>query len=85
MEVSRQFHAPAALIPETGPCYLKNSRLGGPQSRSGLGGEDKKNMFLPGIKPQSSIPSPSHYTIEASEWSISGTDHFSPESPWIWS
>jgi hypothetical protein len=41
MEVSGQFHAPAALPPGKDPWYLLDRRLGGPQSRSGRGGEGK--------------------------------------------
>jgi hypothetical protein len=41
MEVSGELHAPAALPPETDtPAPL--GRLGGPQSRSGRGGERRK-------------------------------------------
>jgi hypothetical protein len=35
MEVSGQFHAPAALPPRKDPQYLLFRRLGGPQSHSG--------------------------------------------------
>jgi hypothetical protein len=45
MEVSGQLHAPAALPPG------KGSRLGGPQSRSGRGGEEKNSQPPPGIEP----------------------------------
>jgi len=43
MEVSDQLHAPAALPPEKEP--------GGPQSRSGRGGEEKNSQHLPEIEP----------------------------------
>jgi hypothetical protein len=43
MEVSGQFHAPAALPPEKSPWYPLDRRLGGPQSRSGRGGEEKNS------------------------------------------
>jgi hypothetical protein len=45
------------------PWYLMDKRLGGPQSRSGRGGEDKNSIIpLPGIEPRSSSLKPSHYT-----------------------
>jgi hypothetical protein len=42
MEVSDQLHGPAALPP---------GRLGGTQSRSGRGGEEKNSQLPPGIEP----------------------------------
>jgi hypothetical protein len=42
MEVSGQLHAPAALPQGKSPWYPLDKRLGGPQSRSGLGGVEKK-------------------------------------------
>jgi hypothetical protein len=36
------------------PRYNLNRRLGGPQSRSGHGGEGKKSHQLPGVEPRSS-------------------------------
>jgi hypothetical protein len=44
MDVSGQLHAPAALSP-------LDRRLGGPQSRSGCGGEEKNSQPPPGIEP----------------------------------
>jgi hypothetical protein len=41
MDVSGQLHVPAALPPAKDPCYPLNTRLGGPQSRSGHGDEEK--------------------------------------------
>jgi hypothetical protein len=49
MEVSGQLHAPAAL---PGTWYPLDRRLGGPQSRSGRGGEEKNSQPPPGIEPQ---------------------------------
>jgi hypothetical protein len=52
MEVSDQFHDPAALYPRgKSPWYLLDRRLGGPQSRSGRGGEEKNSQPLPGLEP----------------------------------
>jgi hypothetical protein len=44
MEVSGQFHAPAALLSGEKTLYALNRRLGGPQSRSGHGGEEKNSQ-----------------------------------------
>jgi hypothetical protein len=48
MEMSDQLHAPAALPPGKEPL---DRRLGGPQSRSGRGGEEKIPSPPPGIEP----------------------------------
>jgi hypothetical protein len=50
MELSGQLHAPVALPPAKEPQYLLD-RLGGPQSRSGRGGEEKNSQRPPGIEP----------------------------------
>jgi hypothetical protein len=51
MEVSGQLHAPAALPPEKDPSQYPLDRiLGGPQSRSGRGGEEKNSQLPPGIE-----------------------------------
>jgi hypothetical protein len=50
MEVGGQFHAPAALPPGKEPRYPLDRRLGGPQSRSGRGGEEKNSQSPPGIE-----------------------------------
>jgi hypothetical protein len=49
MEVSDQSHAPAALPQGKSPCYPMDRRLGGPQSRSGRGGEEKNSQPPPRI------------------------------------
>jgi hypothetical protein len=51
MEVSGQLHAPAAVPQWKGPWYPLGGRLGGPQSRSGRGGEEKNSYPPPGIEP----------------------------------
>jgi hypothetical protein len=51
MEVSGQLHAPATLLQGKNPWYLLDRRLGGPQSRSGCGGEEKNSQPLPGVEP----------------------------------
>jgi hypothetical protein len=51
MEVSGQLHAPAALPPGKSPWYPLDRRLGGPQSRSGRGGEEKNFLLPPGTEP----------------------------------
>jgi hypothetical protein len=52
MEVSDQLHALAALSRgKASPQYPLDRRLGGPQSRSGRGGEEKTSQPQPGIEP----------------------------------
>jgi hypothetical protein len=48
MDVSGQLHAPAALPREKSPWYPLDRRLGGPQSRTGCGGEEKNSQPPPG-------------------------------------
>jgi hypothetical protein len=45
MEVSGQLHAPATLLPGKKPRHPLDRRLGGSQSRSGRGGEEKNSPF----------------------------------------
>jgi hypothetical protein len=52
MEVSGQLHGPAALPPGKEPWFPLDRRLGGPQSRSGRGGEEKNSQPPSGIEPQ---------------------------------
>jgi len=42
MEVSGQFNARVALLPEKEPSVPLDRKLSGPQSRSGRGDEEKK-------------------------------------------
>jgi hypothetical protein len=51
MEVSGQLHAPAPLRQGKNPRHTLDRRLGGPQSRSGRGGEEKNSQPPPGIEP----------------------------------
>jgi len=44
MEVSCQFHDPAALAPGKEPLYLLYRRMGGCKSRFGRGGEEKNSQ-----------------------------------------
>jgi hypothetical protein len=59
MEVSGQFHAPAALHQ-----YSLDRRLGGPQSRSERGDEEKNSQPLPGLEPPIIQPVAQHYSTE---------------------
>jgi hypothetical protein len=54
MEVSGQLHVQAALPQRKNPWFLLDRRLGGPQSRSGRGGEEKNSQPSPGIEPYNS-------------------------------
>jgi hypothetical protein len=44
------------LYPRENLRYLLETKLDGPQSRSGRGGEEKKSLPLAGMEPQSSSP-----------------------------
>jgi hypothetical protein len=66
MEVSGQLHAPAALPPVKQPLEQLDRRLGGPQSRSGRGGEEENSQPLPGLEPSIIRPVAQRYTIELS-------------------
>jgi hypothetical protein len=44
MKMSGQLHDPAALLPGKQPRYPLDRRLGGPQSWSGRGGEEKTSL-----------------------------------------
>jgi len=44
MEVSGQLHAPASYLQRKSPWYQLDRRLGGPQSRSGRGGEEMTSV-----------------------------------------
>jgi len=51
MEVSGQLHDWPLYPQGKSPCYPLDRRLGGPQSQSGHGGEEKYSQPLPGLKP----------------------------------
>jgi hypothetical protein len=48
------------------PWYPLDSRLGGPQSRSGHGGEEKNSQILPGLESPIIQPVAQRYTTELS-------------------
>jgi hypothetical protein len=48
------------------PCYPLDRRLGGAQSRSGLGGEEKNSQPLPRLEPPIIQPLAQRYTTELS-------------------
>jgi len=54
MEVSGQLHIAAALPPGKEPLIPLDRRLGGPQSRSGCGVEEKNSQPPPVFEPWSS-------------------------------
>jgi hypothetical protein len=66
MEVSGQFHAPAVLTPGKSQWYPLHKRLGGLQSRSGHGGEEKNSKPLPGLELPIIQPVAQRYTTELS-------------------
>jgi hypothetical protein len=66
MEVSGQLHAPTALPQGKEPLVSMDRRLGGPQSRSGRGGEQKNSQPLPGLESPIIQPVAQRYTAELS-------------------
>jgi hypothetical protein len=66
MKVSGQLHIPAALPPGQSPWYPLHRRLGGPQSRSGRGGEEKNSKLLPALETPIVQPVAERYTTELS-------------------
>jgi hypothetical protein len=56
MDVSGQLHASAALPMGKESLYPLSRWLGGPQSRSGRGGEEEKFLSIPEIELRSSSP-----------------------------
>jgi hypothetical protein len=71
MEVICQLYAPAALPPQgKSPWYPLDRRLGGPQSRSGPGGEEKNSQPLPGLEPPIIQPVVQRYTAEQIHWNL---------------
>jgi hypothetical protein len=54
VEMRGQLHVPAALPQRKSPHYPLHRRLGGSQSRSGYGIEEKNSQLPPGIEPLSS-------------------------------
>jgi hypothetical protein len=69
MEMSGQFYAPTTLPPRQGKSlrYPLDMRLGGPQSRSGGGGEEKNSQPLSRFEPPIIQPIAQHLTIELSQ------------------
>jgi hypothetical protein len=60
-------YTPRPLYPQRkSRSYLLDRSLGGPQSRSGHGGEEKNSQPLPGLEPRSSSPYPSAIPTELS-------------------
>jgi hypothetical protein len=66
MEVSGRLHSPAVLPQGKRLWYPLDRRLGGPQSRSGRGGEEKNSQPLPRLEPPIIQPAAQRYTTELS-------------------
>jgi hypothetical protein len=64
MEVNGQLHVPAALPSGKETLVPLDRRLGGPQRRSGLGGEEKNSQLLPGLEPPIIQSVAQRYNIE---------------------
>jgi hypothetical protein len=68
MEMSGQLHNPVFYHQGKSPCYPLDRRLGGPQSRSGRGGEEKNSQRLPELEPSIIQPVEQRYTAELSRF-----------------
>jgi hypothetical protein len=66
MEMSVQLHAPAAYFQGRSLWYPLDRRLGGPQSRSGRGGEEKNSQVRPRLEPPIIQSVAQSYTTEPS-------------------
>jgi hypothetical protein len=66
MEVIGQLHFPAAFTQRKNPWYPLDRGLGGPQSQSGRGGEEKNSQLLPGLEPPTIQSVAQSYTTELS-------------------
>jgi hypothetical protein len=66
MKVNGRLHAPASLPQGKSTWYPLDRKLGGPQSRSGHGGEEKNSHPLPEIEPPIIWPIAQRYTTELS-------------------
>jgi hypothetical protein len=76
MEVSGQIHAPADLAPGKEHRYP----LGGPQSLSGRGGEEKNSQPLPRLEPPIIQPVVQRYTTRLSR--LLFRNNFSTKMNW---
>jgi hypothetical protein len=66
VEVSGQLQARPLYLQEKSPWYPLGRRLGGLQSRSGRGSEEKNSQPLPGLEPPIIQPVAQRYTAEPS-------------------
>jgi hypothetical protein len=66
MEVSGQLHARQLYLQGNSPWYPLDKRLGGLQSRSGRGGEEKNSQPLPGLETPIIQPVAHRYNTELS-------------------
>jgi hypothetical protein len=67
MEVSFQLHASATFPQGKSPLYPLERRLGGRQSRSERGSEEKNSQPLPGLEPPTIQPVAQSYNAELSQ------------------
>jgi hypothetical protein len=77
MDVSRQIHALVTLTQGKNLRYPLDGSLGGHQSRSGRGIEEKNSQSPPGIEPRSSDLQPvaSRYT----DWAMPANPEWAPQ------
>jgi hypothetical protein len=79
MEVSSQLHALSALFPGKSPWYSLNRRLGGPQSWTGCGAEEKNSQPLPEIELSIIQPVAQCYTTELTQTEVKCLTFFKPD------
>jgi hypothetical protein len=72
MEVSGQLHTRPLYPQAKSPCYPLHRRLGGPQSRSGRGGEEKNSQPQQELEPPIIQSVAEHYNTELSR--LKGTE-----------
>jgi hypothetical protein len=72
MEVSGQLHTRPLYLQGKSPWHPLDRRMGGPQSRSGRGGEEKNSQPLSGLEPTIIQPVVQRYTTELSRllWKV---------------
>jgi hypothetical protein len=80
MEVSVSFTSRTLYPQGKNPWYPLDRRLGGPQSRSGRGGEEKNSQPLPELEPSIIQAVAQRYTAELSRLLISPYPHPIPST-----
>jgi hypothetical protein len=75
---------PRQLYPQgKNPWYPLDRRLGGPQSRSGRGGEEKNSKPLPGLETPIIQPVAQRYTTELFQLPYTSNDKFNIHAAYV--